>query len=327
MLGHGDDHGLNGGHAGRQDQAPVVAVGHDDAADHAGGNAPAGLVGMVEDVVLAGKGDVKRLGKAVAEIVGGARLQRLAVVHHALHGIGLLGAVEFLLIGLLPLHHGHGQHVFHEVGIDVQHPLGLFPGLVGGGVHGVALLPQKLPVAQEGAGGLFPAQHAAPLVIQLGQIPVGMDDVLVMLAEQRFGGGADAQPVLQLLAAAHGDPGALGRKALHVILLLLEQGFGDQDGEIDVFVAGGLKAAIQLGLDVLPDGVAIGAIDEHALHRGIVDELGLGAHVGVPLGEVLVHGGDGGNGLFLVGHGISVLYYQNQWQEQDRPPQGTACRV
>ena len=175
---------------------------------------------------------IKRTGKAVTEIVAGAGLEGLAVVHHALHGIGLLGTVELLLIRLAASDHGHGQHVLQEIGIDVQHPHGLFPGLLGGGVHGVALLPQELPVAQEGAAGLLPAQDGAPLVIQLGQVPVGVDDVFIVLAEQGLGGGADAVALLQLLAAAHGDPGALRGEALHMVLLLLKQGLRDEYGQV-----------------------------------------------------------------------------------------------
>ena len=86
-------------------------------------------MGEVELVVLAGEGDVEGPGEAVPEVVAGARLEGLPVVHHALHGVGLLGAVELLLVGLAALYHGHGQHVLHEVRVDVQHPHGLFPGL------------------------------------------------------------------------------------------------------------------------------------------------------------------------------------------------------
>ena len=166
----------------------------------------------------------------------------------------------------------------------------------------------------EGAAGLLPAQDGAPLVVQLGQVPVGVDDVLIVLTEQGLGGGADAVALLQLLAAAVGDPGALGGEALHVVLFLLEQALRDEHGQVHVFVAGLLKALVQLGLDVLPEGVAVGvavgAVDEHALDGGVVDELRLPAHVGVPLGEVHLHVGDLLH-LLLVGvlsHVVSVLY-------------------
>ena len=45
-------------------------------------------------------------------------------------------------------------------------------------------------------------------------------------------------------------------------------------------------------LNIFPDGVAIGTVDEHALDGGIVDQLCLLAHVGEPLGKVHLHIGD-----------------------------------
>ena len=110
-----------------------------------------------------------------------------------------------------------------------------------------------------------------------------------VLAEERLAGGADAQPLGQLLAAADGDPGALGREARDVVLLLLQQALGYEHGHADVLVARGLEALVQRRLYVLPDGVAVGPQDEEALHAGVVNELRLGAHVGEPLGEVLIH--------------------------------------
>ena len=49
-----------------------------------------------------------------------------------------------------------------------------------------------------------------------------------MLAEDGFGGGTDAQPLLELFLTAVGDPGHLRREALHMILFLLQQAFGDE---------------------------------------------------------------------------------------------------
>ncbi|MPM40584.1 hypothetical protein SDC9_87228 [bioreactor metagenome] len=300
VLGDGNHHHLHRGDAGRHNQAAVVPVGHDNAADDAGGQAPGGLVGILGLIVLVGAGNVKGPGEAVAKVVAGAGLKGLAVVHHALDGIGGLGPGELLLVGLAAPDDGHGQHVFAEGSVNLQHAFGFLNGLLRRGVHGVALLPEELPVAQEGAGGLFPPEHRAPLVVELGQVPPGVDDFGVMLAEQGLGGGADAQALLQRLAAAEGDPGALGREALHVVLLLLQQRLGNQQGEIDVFVAGLFKPAVQPGLDILPQGVSIGAKDEKPLHAGIFNQLGLLAHVGVPFAEVLLHVGDLFNLLFIV---------------------------
>ena len=264
-------------------------------------------MGVVGLVVRAGEGDVEGLGKAVAEIVAGARLKGLPVVHHALHAVGVLRTGELLLLGLAALGHGHSQVVLAEIGVEVQNPDRLLHSLLCGGVHGVALLPQEFPVAEEGTAGLFPAQDAAPLIVQLGQVPVGVDDIFIVLAEQRLTGGPDAVALLQLLAAAAGDPGALGSEALHVVLLLLQQALGNQHGHRHVFMAGGLKLTVQLLLHVFPDGIAVRAVDEHALDAGIINELRLFANIGEPLGEVHVPGGDGVHLSLILSHSCFLL--------------------
>ena len=114
----------------------------------------------------------------------------------------------------------------------------------------------------------------------------------IVVTEQGFRGGPNAQLFLQLFTASLGDPGALRGKALHVVLLLLQKGFGDQHGEIDILMSGLLKFFVQNGLDVFPESVSVGPKDKHTLHTGVVDELRLPAHVGVPLGKVGLHIGD-----------------------------------
>ena len=289
MLGDGQDDDLDGRHARREHQTVVVAVGHDEAAYHAGGHAPAGLKRGLQLVLPVGEGDAEGLGEAVAEVVAGAGLQRLVVVHHALDGVGVLRAGELLLVGLVAAQHGHGQQVLADVGVYLEHLPRLVQSLLGGGVDGVTLLPEELASAQEGAGGLLPAEHAAPLVVETGQVAPGVDYVAPVLAEQRLAGGADAQPLGQLLAAADGDPRALGREALNVVFFLLKQALGDEQRHGDVLVSRGLELPVQLGLDVFPNRIAVGAQDEKALYPGVVDQLGLEAHVGEPLGKVLLH--------------------------------------
>ena len=165
MLSDGDHHHLRGGDDRRQHQTVVVAVGHDDRADQAGRAAPAGLERILQGVVPAGEGHVIGPGELVAEEMAGAGLEGLVVLHHGLDGIGGLGTGEFLLVGLAALHHRHGQRVLAHIGVAVQLLLRLSHGLLGGLMDGVALLPPELAAAQERAGGLFPADDAAPLVI------------------------------------------------------------------------------------------------------------------------------------------------------------------
>ena len=127
-----------------------------------------------------------------------------------------------------------------------------------------------------------------------------------MLAEQCLGGGPDGVALLQLFAAAHGDPCALGGEAFHMVLLLLQQALGNQHGHIDVLHAHLLEFLIQNVLDILPDGIAIGPVHKDALDGRIIDQLGLFAHVGKPLGKVDLHVRDLLD-LFLFRHFIFIL--------------------
>ncbi len=277
-------------------------MGHDHRADHAGGGAPGGLEGILQLIVPAGEGHVVGPGELVAEIVGGGALQGLVVLHQAFHGVGGLRAGKLLLLGLLAGHHGDGQHILKEVRIAAQLLLGLGLGLLRGLMERVALLPPELSGAQEGAGGLFPADDGAPLVIEHGQLPVGMEHIVPMIAEHGLGGGTEGQPLLQLLAAAHGDPGHLGGKAVDQLALLLQKALRDEHGHGHVFMAGLFELGVHNALDILPDGIAIGPQDGKALHAGIFHQLRLAADIGIPLGKILLHGGDGVHRLFFVGH-------------------------
>ena len=306
MLCYGNNNNLNGCYLGRQDQTVIVAVCHDDGTDHTGGNAPRGLVRILDGVVACGVGNAERSCKAVTEVVGGTALQRITVVHHGLNGIGSHSTRELFLLGLLTDDSGDCQHVAVEIAVDVQHSDGLLLCLFCSFVHGVALLPKELGGTQEGTGGLFPTHDVAPLVIQLGQVTVGLNDGAIVLAEQRFGGRTDCQTLGQLVLTANGDPSALGCKALNVILFLLKQGLGDQHGHVHVLVTRSLKSCVQILLDIFPDRIAVGTDDHAAVHTGIIHQLSLLDNVGVPLTEVNVHGCDLFN-LFFFSHCIVFL--------------------
>ena len=299
MLGNRQNHHLNRCNLGRQYQTVIVAVGHNDAADQTGGHAPRGLMGVDLLIVFVCKGNVKGLCKAISKVMGCTCLQSLAVVHHTLDGVGCFCAVELFLVCLLSPGHRHSQNILTEVRIDAQHPLGLFPGFLCSGVHGMTLLPQKFPMAQEGAAGLFPAQHTAPLIEHHRQIPVGLDCILEILTEQGFGSRTDAVTLFQPLTAAISDPRALRREALYVVLFLLKQAFGDQHRHIDILRAGLLKLGIHDALDVLPDRIAIRTVNKHTLNGRIIDQLGLFAHIGKPLRKIHFHIRDLSNLFFL----------------------------
>ncbi len=185
---------------------------------------------------------------------------------------------------------------------------GFLPGFLFCGVGGVAFLPPKFPRAQEGAGGLFPADHAAPLVIELGQIPPGLDDMGIVFAKQRFGGGAHAKTLLQPFGAAVGDPGHLRRKAFHMVLFLIQQRLWDKQRHSHIFMAAFFDHTVKDFLDILPDGLGIWPHDDAAPHAGIIDHLGFFDDICIPLGEIFVHGRDFAHELFVVCHCLFLFH-------------------
>ncbi len=71
------------------------------------------LAGFVEE------GYPEGLGETLPELVAGPHLQRLAVAHHGFGGPGGGGAGEPFPVGFAAGEHGDGQHVDHEVLVDV----------------------------------------------------------------------------------------------------------------------------------------------------------------------------------------------------------------
>ena len=137
-------------------------------------------------------------GEVRAEVVRGAGLQRLAVLHHRLDRIGVDGAGEALVRGLLAGDHRHRQHVFGELAIDVEHLQRLGHGLVAVGVRGVALLPEELRGAQEQARAHLPAHDVGPLVDEQRQVAIALDPALERVADDRLRRRPHDQRLLEL---------------------------------------------------------------------------------------------------------------------------------
>ena len=188
---HDDD--LDRGEAGREDEAVVVAVRHDDRAHQTGRNAPR----RVERVLpVAGFGlelEVEGLREVLPEVVGRSRLQRLAVLHQRLDAVRVVRAGEFLLLGLQSLEDGDRHVLLGERRVDVEHPARFVLGFVVGRVGGVPLLPQELGRAQEQARAHLPPDHVRPLVDQQREIAVRLDPLREHRIDDRLRGGTDDQ--------------------------------------------------------------------------------------------------------------------------------------
>ena len=73
-LGDGNDDDLDGGQFGGEHEAFIVAVGHDQATDEAGGDAPAAGPDVFFLVVGVAELDVEGFGKVLAQVVAGTGL-------------------------------------------------------------------------------------------------------------------------------------------------------------------------------------------------------------------------------------------------------------
>ena len=272
-----------------QPQAALVAVHHDHGSHKARGGAPRRRVGMVLGAVPSGVGDPVGARELVPQIVGRRRLQRLAVAHHCLGRKRLPRAREPLGRALSPQQRGHRQHRALRVGVDlVQDPQALRHRLLLGLVSGVPLLPQELAGAQEQPRPQLPPHHVRPLVVEHGQIAVGLQPAPVRAPDHRFGRRPQHQRLLQLRAAGLGHHGHLGREALDQVGLLRQHRGRDQHREVEVLVAGGLDAIVHLALQQLPDRVPVRLDHHHPAHGRVLGQAGPAHDVGVPGGKVVL---------------------------------------
>ena len=271
----GHDDGLHGRHLGREHQPALVAVRHDDGADEAGGHPPARGIGVFQRAVPVEEFDVERLGEVLPHIMGRARLQALAVLHHGFHAVGRHGARKLFLFGLSARDDGNGEAIFGKRFIDPEHLLRFRLRLFGSGVDGVPLLPQKLARAQEGTGGLFPAHNVTPLIDEQGQVAVGLHPLGTHVADDGFAGGADDERLGEFFPARVRDDRHFGREPLDVLRLFGEKTHGNEQGEVGVLHALRLEHFVELFLDQFPDGIAVRADDHGALDGAVVDQAGL----------------------------------------------------
>ncbi len=158
----------------------------------------------------------------------------------------------------------------------------------------MALLPKELGGAQEHARAQLPADDVGPLVDQNRQVAIALDPLREEMADDGFRRRANDVGLFQFLAAGDGDHRQLGRKAFHMLGFLLQKTLRDQQRKINILMAGGFEAIVQLALQHFPDGVAVG-LDDHAAF----DDFGRLGHVAmkhdvlIPGSEVLAALSDG----------------------------------
>ena len=93
--------------------------------------------------------------------------------------------------------------------------------------------------------------------------------------------------LLQLLAAAAGDPGHLRGESLDVLGLALQHRFRDEEREVGVLDAGRLDPGVEPVHHPLPQPIAVGPDHLAAAHRAIVGQLRLAHDLDVPAVEIV----------------------------------------
>ena len=161
------------------------------------------------------------------------------------------------------------------------------------GVRGVAFLPEELGGAQEHARAQLPADDVGPLVDQQRQIAPALNPLGEEVADDGLRSRTDHVRLFEFLAAGDGDHRQLRREAFHVLGFFLQEALRNQQREVDVLVAGGLEAVVELALQHFPDGVAV-RLDDHAAFDdfGRLGHVALQHDVLIPGGKVLGSGSD-----------------------------------
>ncbi len=265
--------------------------------------------------ISAGEADVLRFGEILAQVVGGAGLDRLAILYHGFNGESHDRAGESFVFGFFTGDDGNGQVVAQEFLVEAVDRAGFGDGFVAGFMGGVAFLPEELGRAEEQARAHFPTHDVGPLVDQQGKIAVGMHPAGECGSDNRFGGGADYVRFGEFPGGDHfgftvlafhcfkavvGDDRALGGEAFGVLRFFFKVGKRDQQREVGVLVAGGFEAAVEGELDEFPYAITPW-LDHHAAAGfGVFCKIG-GAHdLLVPFGEVF--GAGRCDGCFFSGH-------------------------
>ena len=113
--------------------------------------------------------------------------------------------------------------------------------------------------------------------------------ILVKVRKDRLRGRAYAETLCQRLRSSCRDPRYLRGKAVDQLSFLRKKAFRNEQRHVHVLNAGFLESLVQMGLNRLPQCIPRRLENRKALDVGITDQLRLGAHIGIPLGEVLVH--------------------------------------
>ena len=94
------------------------------------------------------------------------RLQRLAILHQRLDGVGIVRPGKTFVLRLHAADDGHGHEFLRKSGVDFLHLQRFLLRLFRRRVSGVAFLPEKFRRAQEQPRPHLPTYYVGPLIDQ-----------------------------------------------------------------------------------------------------------------------------------------------------------------
>ena len=273
---------------------------HDDTADHPRRNAPTGGMRQALAAFAVLVLDAASLREIGAEIMAGARLQRLAVLHHGFDRPGFDRAREALVLRLFTGNHRQREVFVRKGAIDLEHGqrVALCLGFVG--MRRMAFLPQEFAGAQEHAGAHFPTHDIGPLVELERQVAPALHPARHGIADDRFRRRPDDQRLFQLGFGVGDQSAILARdqpvmrdhrhflgKAFDMFGLALEIRQRDEDREIGVFMARRLDPVVEQALHPFPDAEAPRADHHAAAHARFLGHFGSADDFLIPGGEIV----------------------------------------
>ena len=149
-----------------------------------------------------------------------------------------------------------------------------------------------------------------------------MDVICVKITKQRLRCRTHAQTFLKRFQSSVCDPCYFRRKAFHMVLFFLKQAFWNKHRQVNIFYPCLFKPAVQLMLDILPDGITCRFDDHTAFYTGIIDELCFFYHICIPLREIFFHRSDRFYKFLFFCHDIFLLLLHNA-KRRHLIPKGT----
>ena len=232
-------------------------------------------------------------------------------MHQSLNGVSRLCSRKLFFVRLLSADHWNRQNLLAEISVKVQHLDRSLLRLFGSCMGGMSFLPQEFSGAKEGTGCLFPAHYRAPLIIYLRKISVGLDIFLVKVTEKRLGGRTYAKSFLKRFQTSVSHPGNLRSKTFYVILFFLKKRLRNKHRHVNILYPCLFKSFVKLMLDIFPESITCRLDDHAAFHAGISAQFRFFYHVGIPLGEIFLHGSDGFYKFLFFCHDLISFFFFN----------------